>query len=233
MGIAYNPRIVTDGLVLCLDAANSKSYPGSGTAWTDLSGNQNDGTLVNGVGFSSDNKGALVFDGVDDYVDCGASTYLNNTLAGLTVCVWIRVGALGLQIYAENGTEFQTNTFYIAQENSSNLSFLVANDAGQYQRIYGTSSYTTNTWYNFVGVWSSGQNLKAYVNGVDTSRDLLNPFGVLSTIRTGNSNLWLGRRPNGGLVFIGRMPQMMIYNRALTAQEIQQNFNATRGRYGI
>ena len=60
--------IVTDGLVLCLDAANPKSYPGSGTTWTDLSGNGNNGTLVNGVGYNSDNGGSLSFDGVNDYV---------------------------------------------------------------------------------------------------------------------------------------------------------------------
>jgi hypothetical protein len=68
MGIAYNPRTITDGLVLCLDAANSKSYPGSGTTWTDLSGLGNTGTLTNGPTYSSANGGSLVFDGVNDYV---------------------------------------------------------------------------------------------------------------------------------------------------------------------
>ena len=63
MGTSYNPHIVSDGLVLCLDAANPRSYPGSGTSWYDLSGNGNNGTLVNGVGYSSDNAGSLVFDG--------------------------------------------------------------------------------------------------------------------------------------------------------------------------
>jgi hypothetical protein len=68
MGLSHSPSIITQNLVLCLDAANSKSYPGSGTTWTDLSGNGNNGTLANGVGYNSGNGGALVFDGVDDYV---------------------------------------------------------------------------------------------------------------------------------------------------------------------
>jgi hypothetical protein len=67
MALSHSPSIVTDGLVLCLDAGNPKSYPGSGTTWTDLSGNGNNGTLVNGVGYSGDNLGSLSFDGVNDY----------------------------------------------------------------------------------------------------------------------------------------------------------------------
>ena len=69
MSINYNPRIVTDGLVLLLDAGNTKSYPGTGTTWTDISRNGNNGTLTNGPTFDSANGGSLVFDGVDDYVN--------------------------------------------------------------------------------------------------------------------------------------------------------------------
>ena len=69
MAIFYNPRTITDGLVLCLDAANRKSYPGSGTTWTDLSGRGNTGTLTNGPTYSSANGGSIVFDGTDDIVN--------------------------------------------------------------------------------------------------------------------------------------------------------------------
>ena len=68
MAIKHSPRIVTDGLVLYLDAANTKSYPGSGTTWTDISGKSNNGTLTNGPTFDSGNKGTIVFDGSNDYV---------------------------------------------------------------------------------------------------------------------------------------------------------------------
>lgn len=70
------PNIVTDGLVLYLDAANTKSYPGSGTTWNDLSGNGNNGTLINGYIFNSIGNGNLVFDGSNDYVNINAQTLL-------------------------------------------------------------------------------------------------------------------------------------------------------------
>ena len=70
-GVAAAPTIVTNGLILNLDASNTSSYPGTGTVWTDLSGQNNNGTLVNGVGYSSVNGGTLTFDGVNDYVNMG------------------------------------------------------------------------------------------------------------------------------------------------------------------
>ena len=222
-----------NGLVLALDAGNSKSYPTTGTTWTDLSGRGNTGTLVNGVGYNSGNLGSLVFDGSNDYVDCGAATQIDSSLTGLTVSVWYKVGANRTEIIAENGTSFTTNTFYLAQENDSNLSFAVANSSEQYQRIFGTSSYTIGNWYNFVGVWSSGSSLLAYVNGQDTSQSLLSPFGNLTSVRSGNSNLFIARRPGGSLYMTGNISQVSIYNRALTAAEISQNYNALKGRFSI
>ena len=79
MGLAHSPRIVTDELVLALDAGNTKSYPGSGTTWTDLSGNGNDGTLLNSPTFNSANGGYLDFDGTNDYVNCGNSSVFNQS----------------------------------------------------------------------------------------------------------------------------------------------------------
>ena len=81
MGVFAGPEIVEDGLVLALDAGNTKSYPGSGTTWTDLSGNGNNGSLVNGVGYNSGNLGSLSFDGVNDYVNFG--NIFNDVFAGV------------------------------------------------------------------------------------------------------------------------------------------------------
>ena len=92
MSIFYNPRIVTDGLVLALDAGNTKSYPGSGTTWTDLSGRGNTGTLTNGPTYSSANGGSIVFDGTNDHV-----TMSGNNISGLSaettdfsICIWVK-----------------------------------------------------------------------------------------------------------------------------------------------
>jgi hypothetical protein len=233
MSLGHGASIVLNGLVMCIDAANPKSYPGAGTAWNDISGNSNNGTLVNGPVYSTSDSGIFSFDGIDDYVDCGSVSNLNNTITGLTVSIWFKVGTLRTEMLVENGTTFTTNTFYIAQENANNVSFAIANDSAQYQRIYGTSSYTVGRWYNFAGVWASGASILAYVNGQDTSQSILSPFGNLTSVRSGNANLWVGNRPAGNIPFSGSLSTTTIYNRALSATEISQNFNALRGRYGL
>jgi hypothetical protein len=95
MSLQHSPRIVTDGLVLCLDAANRQSYPGSGTVWTDLAGSNN-GTLTNGPTFSSANGGSLVFDGSNDYINLQNPSALN--LTELTVSAWVRTTTNANQI---------------------------------------------------------------------------------------------------------------------------------------
>ena len=79
MGLSHSPRIVTDGLVFCVDAANKRSYPGVGTTWTDLTANKNNGTLTNGPTFDSANGGSIVFDGTNDYVDLGSSLSISTS----------------------------------------------------------------------------------------------------------------------------------------------------------
>jgi hypothetical protein len=82
------PNIVTDGLVLALDAANTKSYPGSGTVWKDLSGNGNNGTLINGPTFDTGNLGSIEFDGVDDWTSFG--NILNTGTSDFTISAWVK-----------------------------------------------------------------------------------------------------------------------------------------------
>ena len=86
MATSYSPKIITDGLVLCLDAGDGKSYSGSGTTWTDRSGNGYNGTLTNGPTFDSSNGGNIVFAG-DDYVDCGLSSFQPTEM---TLSVWVK-----------------------------------------------------------------------------------------------------------------------------------------------
>ena len=86
MATKYSPKTVTDGLLLSFDAANTKSYPKSGTTWSDLSGNGNTGTLTNGPTFNSANGGSIVFDGVDDYVNVANASSLNSSAQ--TISVW-------------------------------------------------------------------------------------------------------------------------------------------------
>ena len=231
MAVFSGPEIVNNGLVLHLDAANQRSYSGSGTTWNDLA-NGNNGTLTNGPTYSSDNNGSIVFDGVNDYVDCGSATFLGSSLTGLTVSLWLNFSKIGTQMIAENGTSYNTNTFYIAAENATNLSFLVNNN-GTYSRIFATSSYTTNTWYNFVGVWEPNTQTRAFINGVNTSQSHQGASHLVSELQSGNTNLLLGIRPGNSIPFQGSVSNFSIYNRTLTAEEIKQNFEALRGRYNV
>jgi hypothetical protein len=226
MGVAYNSSIVTNGLVLCLDAGNTKSYSGSGTTWTDLSGNGNNGTLANGVGYNSGNLGALVFDGSNDFVLLSSNTtFGNNTTWEAWIYSTGNVSTYNMFMgrylpyfgfYAGNGLVF------------SNLI------GGNQVTIYA-SGLSLNTWYHTTFTTSyDGTNttMRIYVNGVETSSAVYggaqgnysNPFMIGDGNNSSNSTWY---------PFVGRISNVKIYNRTLTVNEIQQNFNANRSRFGI
>ena len=120
MGTGYNPRIITDGLVLCLDAANTRSYPGTGATWTDLKGSNN-GTLTNGPTFSNDNGGGIVFDGTDDDVDFSTSFLDVSANQGVTISAWIKT------------TDSSGNIFYYLTGGVSEFRFEVNSSALKFQ----------------------------------------------------------------------------------------------------
>jgi hypothetical protein len=225
MGIAYNPRIVTDGLVLALDAGNTKSYPGSGTTWTDLSGNGNNGTLTNGPTYSGSDGGSIVFDGVNDYINGVHNTQLNIT-GDITVECWFRVTNTRSDWVRVFGKGDSTNRTVGLWYNQPLSRFL-------YQR-YGTSNMgivynatvSLNTWYHIVGT-SSSNNHTLYLNNVVRGTSTTGTTFASSTdpYKVGYGSIHT--------YHIGNVSNCRIYNRALTASEIQQNFNATRSRFGI
>ena len=138
MAIFYNPRTITDGLVLALDAANTKSYPGSGTTWTDLSGNGNNGTLTNGPTYNSSNLGSLSFDGIDDYSTLTSNYTLS---AGWTLSFW------GNPIF--DSTVNVNTVFYSASNprtfslrNTGNSQLIIGIDFDASNNLYVTSPYT-------------------------------------------------------------------------------------------
>jgi hypothetical protein len=213
MGISYNPRIVTDGLVLALDAGNTKSYPGSGTAWTDLSGRGNTGTLVNGPTYSSANGGSIVFDGVNDYVQF-TSTPVQ------TVCFWGRMDADIPGLAA------------LVATSATGDGALRTNPAGTFGTILDgndfhsgfTSSFMINGVSNLSNNGSGGFTIPGgrtlfqdfYVGAIGNARNI-------STI----SHTFMGR------VYKGRVYAVYLYNRQLTNAELLQNYNALRGRFSI
>jgi hypothetical protein len=223
MSLSHSPSISTNGLVLCLDAANSKSYPGSGTTWTDLSGNGNTGTLVNGVGYSGDNLGSLSFDGVNDSVSVSNSSSLNpptNTLicwAKSNTSTWNQYGFLMSKrdVFVMHPNISSTTVDYYYRLNNSWVS----------QQI--TVSNIT-VWNMYACSWD-GTNINAYLNGVLINSGV--KTGPLNTSDTGV--LEIGKDDTFSRYLNGNIAQASIYNRALTAAEISQNYNALRSRFSV
>ena len=234
MATTYNPRIVTNGLVLCLDAANPQSYPGSGTAWTDLSGNGNTGTLTNGPTFNANNGGAIVFDGLNDYVSCSASNILNN----FSYDIWClpqatheidteqTSGTLGV-----DGQRYLIGPQFVdSPDAGSGISvgtngISVYEHSGYYMPALLSHAVTINSPVHIVVNYTNKQP-SLYLNG----NFIKNGLTSLRTNVKLTSDL-IGYHPSYGR-FNGRIYSAKFYNRALSAAEIQQNFNALRGRYG-
>jgi hypothetical protein len=232
MGVAYNTSIVRNGLVLHLDAANVKSYSGSGTTWSDLSGNGNNGTLLNSVGYSSDNKGVMTFDGVNDYVS------INNLgLSDHTIEVWVNpqqsVGGTGggdlasiIGVYTPTSGSLGKYT-YIGPYATNSFTFRIDDGVSSHQLV-GSAGYTVGEWYYAAMTYNASTGLCiAYLNG--------NSIGSRS-FTTGivfNSVPFNIARSENGTHFSCYISSSKAYDRALTATEIKQNFEALRGRYGI
>jgi hypothetical protein len=221
MSVVANPNIVTSGLILCLDAANPKSYPGTGTSWFDVSGNNAIGTLTNGVSYSSNNLGILTFDGVDDRVN------VVNTippLSNLTIELFLRTSVV-------DGTQniFLDQFFSLRYEiNSNKFNIHLGNgSAWAYTTLLSTTTVVANTWYQTAWTWN-GSTAVMYVNGV--AENSLSSGAASST----TGNITLGQHtPDTAYAWAGSMGSVKIYNTALTSDQVLQNFNATRGRFGI
>jgi len=227
MGVGYNPKIVTDGLVLCLDAANVKSYPGSGTTWTDLTGNGSNGTLTNGPTYDGGNGGSIVFEGVNDGVQLPGT---NLSLNQMTISSWNFSSNYNRNMFMfEKTTNGAVNTQYSL--------FYNGNDR-IYYRTYGlsvtdltviTSNYAINSqWVNVVATYD-GSTKRIYVNGILAASG--SSSGTVTQNTTGAA--FIGIYGGGGYPYNGKIAQTILYNRALSLDEISQNFNAIRGRYGI
>ena len=216
MAVGYNPKIVTDGLKVCFDAANSKSYPGSGTTWYDLSGNDNHGTLLNSPTFNSDNGGCFVFDGTDDRISF-------TSVATKTVCFWGRldsgfVGNAALVATSENG-----DGALRVQSPDEGGRFTSPGDTNDFQKSGFASQMMMNGEANLVV--SSGKLVVPHGRTMEQDYYVgaLGPDRNLSTI----SHNFLNRR------YKGRVYAVLLYNSHLTFSELLQNYNALKGRFGL
>ena len=208
------PNVVTDKLTLHLDAANTQSYSGSGTTWKDISGKGNDGTLTNGPTFSSDYGGKFNFDNSNDYVDCG--NILSQT--AYTKSAWFRPESATRNIISGPSS----HAFWM--DNTDNT--LRAGHRGTWNRVSHTvpSGNMLNQWWNGVVTWNNSTGWVLYLNGVqvDTDSNTDDPNGT--------TGVYIGRY-GGGNNFDGDIAEVLIYDRAITAAEVLQNYQALKERY--
>lgn len=221
MGISYNSSIVSSGLVLCLDAGNPKSYSGSGSTWTDLSQRGNTATLVNGPTYSNSNGGSIVFDGSNDYGTCtgGASNPLNVT--SYTKSVWFKLSSL-----ATNNNLVSANPGHFMYFAGGNKLYCGHSDWGNYAAYPSTTTFSIGIWYNVCLTFNTTDGMVLYVNGLRDST-----YTALKTQAAG-SGIEIASFAAGNFL-TGSIAQIQVYNRSITETEVQQNFNALRGRFGI
>lgn len=243
-GMAAVPQITTAGLVINLDAGDRSSYPGSGTTWTDLTGNSRNATLINGPTFNSANGGSIQFTSASSHYADIANTanstfdFANTTFA---VDVWFNpasVGVTGMIV-----TKALDVGGWAIQFGSTGRIFIGARDGttGASPLNWGsTNSLTINNWYNITSVITTNTSVGAsntvtvYVNGVNlagtNSPTTSNGYGGEPSIP-----IKIGRRLSAASPFYldGKIAAVKIYNRGLTAGEVFKNYISLRDRFGI
>ena len=226
MGCSSGPDIIEDGLVLCLDAASKRSYPGTGTVWTDLAGGVT-GSLINGASFDSNNVGSVSFDGSNDKVEFSSFPQLFS--GSFTFSTWVY-----REQYAVRDIPFGS---YSA---SSNVNFEIHvanemrfwwNNGQQDMRSISNVSYTGWQYltYQRVRLSSTSSTAIMYHNTTLTYNTTFN--SSFSDITTPGTFYAGSDTRTGSVCLYGKIPQISIYNRALTADEVRQNYEATVGRF--
>jgi hypothetical protein len=215
--------IVTSGLALYLDAGNASSYPGSGTNWNDLSGNGRNGTLTNGPTYSATNGGSIVFDGIDDFVQCAGSL----TVTAATFVSWIR----------RNGNQTQYDGILFSRETSvTGMNFQVSNQLG----YHWNDNINTYRWQSGLTIPDLTWCMVAVsVTSTAATAYLCQSSGITTatnTVSHGSSllnDIKLAQDDAGSRFFTGNIAISQLYNTALSAEQISQNFAVDRARFGV
>ena len=218
MGIDVGPIETTDGLVLHLDAGNTRSYPGSGNTVYDLSGFGNTSALTNGPTYNSSNLGAFVLDGSNDYILVNSQANILSKTA-YTKIAYIYISNFSTANNIISGGFSGQHAFWMLSTDK-----LHAGHNGAWNTVVGATSLSLNTWYFAAVTYSDSTGWKLYLNGREDGTS------ATTTTFTGNQEIVIGAYSSGNN-FTGRISNIQVYNRALTATEIFQNYHATKGRY--
>ncbi len=245
--------IVTNGLVLNLDAGFTPSYSTSGTTWYDLAYSGNNGTLTNGPSYSSSSGGTIVLDGTNDYINCGNGSSLQIT-SNITVETWVYLTSLTnssdlnlISKYSNTGGAsfqgwilFKSTGDYTSYgpggsggPNNNEFAWLATSDGNFNGALIGTGEQVSvNTWYQVVGVFISSSNtIQIYVNG-QLKRSGTRTNQTSGVLLNAARNINIGATPEDNARFVqGNIATSRVYNRALTSSEVLQNYNAQVSRF--
>ena len=217
MSLGHGSQIVKDGLVLHLDAANVKSYPGSGTVWKDLSGLGNHCTLNNAPVFSTTNAGTFSFNGINTSVTCSSSS-IRSLVNNFSTEIWY------------TSTNFSP---YLAYQSPAGYTLARYNEGTQWKvtkysivDIYIGTIPLNSSWHQAVVTYSNSTGTSIYVDGMLQSTSI-----NINNLSATASNVLFGVAESG--YHLGNISNVRTYNKVLSASEIRHNFEATRGRYGI
>ena len=253
MGVGYNPKIVTANLIFCTDAGNIKSYPKTGSTIVDVTNSQNQLVFANGATYNTIGGGSILLDGVDDYVLLNNNGFTDN-VNSMTITLWAYRGDW-YNVPKANSANYEPMVSKMADYNSGagwdfayglgrRLSILVQEAGGNkyFQYLTPPISAANNAWLSFTASFSSPLSLSAvydlYVNDQPqgplvniSAGGLFNSFATTANVCFGARNTGMAdpKKP----YFTGNIACVMIYDRKLSNTEIQQNFNALRGRFGV
>jgi hypothetical protein len=217
----FTNTIVQQGIILNLDASNPYSYSGAGVTWYDVSGSGNNSVLTNGPTYTTTNGGIINFDGTDDY----SVGTVSSIPASCTVGIWIKSSSYNNKIpisIDENSYGSGPNLYFYS-------GLINWNTGDSADNPFTNSSYPDSNWHYIVVTNDSSTNAKLYVDGV-----LIGTAAYRSTASTVSNNFWIGRfHGDNNYTINASIGMTHLYNRVLTAAEVLQNYNATKGRFGL
>jgi hypothetical protein len=240
--MSYNTggRIVTSGLILCLDAGNSKSFVSGSSTWFDLSRNGNNGTLTNSPTYNTASGGSIVFDGIDDNVLLG--DVLDLGTSDLTINVWAYKTAATVgdhYLVSKSRAAAQNYRYGFGYTSTQKIAVFFQGNGGADVNPSGSSTIPINTWHMATMVATRNSSIKIYLNGVPEtlgSSATISQWNALdfqsnNPFRLGSYTSSDNTTPN--LLFAGRIGVAQVYFRSLSDAEILQNYNATKKRFGL
>lgn len=225
------PNIITNGLVIYLDAANPNSYINGSTTWIDLSRSNLNGTLINGPTFNSSNGGSIVFDGVDDYVNLGTSINFSTFTSGFTIGFWIKIlntSNTNRYVFSKLTDIGNDNQFSVAYGYVSQTLELYSGACTQNIRTNSQIVVNDNNWHLLY--YTVGITTKGYLDDVVK---FTNTYGTTPVFSSSTNTNFIASF-NGSQYFSNiAVGSMVLYNRILTPTEVLQNYNSTKTRFGL